>query len=79
MLCETTFWWGNQTKDSVLLHLSSVTRLGDLLHLFIARFIDFSKPVATIMLPKSATFLGNFCKVVKIFHFPSEIIFGLLL
>ena len=35
----------------------------------------FSKPLATINLPKSPTFLGNFCKGVKIFDFSSEIIF----
>ena len=40
---------------------------------------NFSKPVATINLPKSHSFLGNFCKGVKIFHFASEIIFGQLL
>ena len=28
---------------------------------------------------QSPTFLGNFCKVVKIYHFSSEIIFGHLL
>ena len=32
-----------------------------------------------INLPKSLTFLGNFCKGVKIFNFSSEIIFGQLL
>ena len=31
--------------------------------------------LATINLPKSLTFLGNFCKGVKIYHFSSEIIF----
>ena len=36
------------------------------------------KLLATINLPKSATFLGNFCKGVKIFHFSSEINFGQL-
>ena len=40
---------------------------------------NFSKPLATINLPKSFTFLGNFCKGVKIFNFSSEIIFGQLL
>ena len=40
---------------------------------------NFSKPLATIYLPKSPTFLGNFCKGVKIYHFSSEIIFGQLL
>ena len=39
----------------------------------------FLKPFATINLLKSPTFLGNFCKGVKINHFPSEIIFGQLL
>ena len=38
----------------------------------------FLKPLAAINLPKSPTFLGNFCKGVKIFHFSSEIIFGQL-
>ena len=54
-------------------HVISVTRLGD--------FFDFGqllKPLA-INLPKSPTFLGNFCKGVKICHFSSEIIFGQLL
>ena len=40
---------------------------------------NFLKPVATINLPKSPTFLGNFCKGVKIIHFSSELIFGQLL
>ena len=50
-----------------------MTRLADLL--------DFGqvKPLATIDLPKSPTFLGNFCKVVKIYLFSSEIIYGQLL
>ena len=39
----------------------------------------FLKPVATISLPKSPTLRGNFCKGIKIFNFPSEIIFGQLL
>ena len=52
----------------------SVTRLGDLLH-----FGQLSKPLATISLSKSPTFLGNFWKGVKINHFSSEIIFGQLL
>ena len=30
---------------------------------------SFSKPLATINFPKSPTFLGNFCKGVKIFNF----------
>ena len=40
---------------------------------------NFLKPLAAINLPKSPTFLVNFCKGVKIYHFSSEIIFGQLL
>ena len=36
----------------------------------------FSKPLATIILPKSPTFLGKFCKGTKILNFSSEIILG---
>ena len=45
------------------------------------RFIGLwaTKPLATMNLPKSPTFLGNFCKGVKICHIYSEIIFGQLL
>ena len=52
----------------------SVTRLGDFCTLG-----NFSKPLTTIILPKSPTFLGNFCEGIKIFNFSSEIIFGQLL
>ena len=38
---------------------------------FIGLWATFSKPLATINLPKSPTFLGNFCKGVKIFNFSS--------
>ena len=37
---------------------------------------NFLMPLARINLPKSPTFLCNFCKGVKIYHFSSEIIFG---
>ena len=40
---------------------------------------NFSKPVATISLPKSHTFLGNFYKGAKIFNFSGEIILGNIL
>ena len=40
---------------------------------------NFLKPLATIHLPKSPTFLGNFCKGFKIFNFSRKIIFGQLL
>ena len=46
----------------------SVTRLGNLL--------DILKPLETINSPKSLTFLGKFCKGVKIYHFSSSIILG---
>ena len=36
---------------------------------------NFSKHLATINLPKSPTFLGNFCKGVKLFNFSSEIFY----
>ena len=39
----------------------------------------FLEPLATIDSPKSPTFLGTFCKDVKIYHFSSEVIFGQLL
>ena len=42
----------------------SVTRLG-----------GFLKPLAANILRKSLTFLGNFCKGAKIYHFSSKIIF----
>ena len=37
---------------------------------------NFLKPLATVELSQSHTFLDNFCKYVKIYHFSSEIIFG---
>ena len=37
---------------------------------------NFWKPLATINLSKYPTFLSNFCKGVKIYHFSSEIILG---
>ena len=37
---------------------------------------NFLKPLATINLPKSLTFLGNFYKVAKMYDFSCEIIFG---
>ena len=40
---------------------------------------NFSKPLATINLPESPTFLGNFYKGVKIFNFSNETILGQLL
>ena len=37
---------------------------------------NFLQPFATMNLPKSPTFLGNFSKGAKIIHFSNEIIFG---
>ena len=37
---------------------------------------NFLKPLATINLPESPTFLDNFCKCVKIYNFSSNIILG---
>ena len=53
---------------------NSVTRLG--IYWTLGKFL---KALATINFPKSPTFLGNFRKDVKIYHFSSEIIFGQLL
>ena len=36
---------------------------------------NFLKPVATIILPKSPIFLGNFGEGGKIFHYSTEIIY----
>ena len=52
----------------------SVTRLSYLFH-----FGQLFKACNNNSLPKLPTFLDNFCKVVKIFHFASESIFGQLL
>ena len=52
----------------------SVTRLDDLLD-----FGQLLKPLATIILSKSPTYLGNFNKGVKIYHFSSEFMFRQLL
>ena len=52
----------------------SVTRLSDLLD-----FGPLLKPLVTINLPKSSSFLGNFRKGVTTYHCSSEIIFGQLL
>ena len=37
---------------------------------------NFLKALATINLPKTSTFFGNFCKGVNFFNLSSEIIFG---
>ena len=60
-------------SQNIMLLTISVARLGDLLD-----FWPLLKPLATINLPKSPTFLGNFCKGVKIYRFSCEIILGQL-
>ena len=82
-------WWNKlcELKPSILHTLDSLLGGGsrsDSLHsvtrLAIYWTLDqFLKPLATINLPKSPTFLGTFCKGVKIYHLSSEIIFGQLL
>ena len=54
--------------------LTSVARLGDLLD-----YGQLFKAFGSYHWPKSSTFLGIFCKDVKIYHFSNEIIFGQLL
>ena len=49
----------------------SVTRLSKLLH-----FGQLFKPCGNNYLPKSPTFLGNFCKGVRIVTLFIDIIFG---
>ena len=51
-----------------------MTRFGNFLH-----FGQLLKLFATMNLPKSPTFLGNFSKGAKIIDFSNEIIFGQLL
>ena len=53
---QKTFTLQMFEKCASLMLASSVTRLGDFLH-----FGQLLKPLATISLPKSLTFLGNFC------------------
>ena len=43
---------------------------------FIGLYATFQSLWKAINLPKSPTFLGNFCKCVKIFNFSREIILG---
>ena len=70
-------WPQSTTKQKFILLqwvMTSVTRLGNLLD-----FGQLFKAFGNNYLPKSPTFLGNFCKGVKIYPFSSEIIFGKLL
>ena len=71
-LAKQASYEGGGSDD--LVYNCSVTRLGNFYTLS-----NFLKHVAKIILFESPTFLGNFCKGVKIFHFSSEIIFGHLL
>ena len=68
--------WVLLSKNSLecIIIVASVTRLDDFLY-----FGQLLKPLETINWPNSSTFLGNFCKGVKIYHFSGEIIFGQLL
>ena len=59
--------------------LASPTNIGQEQCGQIGRFIGLWATLATVKLSQSHIFFGNFCKVVKIYHFSSEIVFGQLL
>ena len=61
----------NQAAVARMFIAFSVTRWGNLLNIG-----QLFKACGKIFLPKSSIFLGNFCKIAKIFYFASEIIFG---
>ena len=65
---------GSATKLDNFIEASQCDHIGQ----FIGFWGNFLKPLATINLPKSSSFFGNFCKGVKIYHFPSKIILGQL-
>ena len=64
----------DEAVSAVFSLICSVTRSGDLLD-----FGQIFKAFGNNNLSKSPTFLGNFCKGVKIYHISSEIIFRQLL
>ena len=66
---------GSATKLDNFIEASQCDHIGQ----FIGFWGNLLKPLATINLPKSSSFFGNFCKGVKIYHFPSKIILGQLL
>ena len=68
MLPKVTGPFTSKPKETRTHITTSVTRLGDLLD-----FGQLLKPLATINLPKSSTFLDNFCEGVIIYHFSNEI------
>ena len=63
---------------NLLLRVNSLNQC-DQIGRFIALWAIFQSLWQQLILSKSPTFLGNFCKGVKIYHFSSEIIFGQLL
>ena len=62
-----------------LIFIHSVVLLRDQIGRFIGFQATFQSLWQQLIYQKSLTFLGNFCKGVKIFNFSSEIIFGQLL
>ena len=70
------FFWTTFTKWKKLNGVSSAVWPDWTIYWTLDKFL---KPLATINLPKSPTFLCNFCKGVKIYHFSSEIVIGQLL
>ena len=53
-----------------------ISFIGTYLPTSVTRSGDFSDDGQSLICPNLPTFLGNFCKGVKIYHFSSEIIFG---
>ena len=64
-------WWKLGTSK-----FGQCDQIGQFIELWRTNFL---KPFATLNLSKSPTFLGNFCKGVKIYHFSCKIIFGQIL
>ena len=65
------YWKVVRIKATALLCWKQCDQIGR----FFCILGNFLKPLTTINLPKSHTFLGNFCKGVKIYHFSIEIIY----
>ena len=78
--------YGWPSPATKVLHDSALFALQLLSQFLFAFFLSVSLSLASVRpdwaiidLPKSLTFLGIFCKGVKIYHFSGEIIFGQLL
>ena len=80
---RTASRWRRDTSWSWRKTRSGMCKVGRIINVVqcdqIGRFIGLRASLATINLPKSPTFLDNFCKGVKIDHFSCEVNFGQLL